>query len=165
MEEIAFGLMMSNCNFLWVVRSSEENKLPPHFISNVQDRRLVVKWCSQPRILAHPAVSCFMAHCGWNSILEALSCAVPIIGVGLWGDQHINAKFIEDVWKVGVRVRVGDIKREEIAKLVAEVLHGDKGKELKINACEWKELVEEAVGKGWSSTKNVDAFVSRILGS
>ncbi|XP_073124494.1 UDP glycosyltransferase 9-like [Henckelia pumila] len=165
MEELAFGLMMSNCNFVWVVKSSEENKLPPGFISNARDRGLILKWCSQPKILAHPSVSCFMTHCGWNSFLEALSCGVPIIGMAQWGDQQTNAKFIEDVWKVGVRVRVGDIKREEIAKLVAEVVHGDKGKELKRNACKWKELVEEAVGKGGTSAKNVDDFVSHILGS
>ncbi|XP_073023304.1 UDP glycosyltransferase 9-like [Primulina eburnea] len=163
MEELAFGLIMSNCDFLWVVRSSEESKLPPDFISNVRDRGLIVKWCPQPRILAHPAVSCFMTHCGWNSFLEALSCGVPMMGMAQWGDQQTNAKFIEDVWNVGVRIP-GDIKKEEVAKFVAEVVHGDKGKELKRNACKWKELVEEAVGKGGSSAKNVDDFVSLILG-
>ncbi|XP_073269477.1 mogroside I-E synthase-like isoform X1 [Primulina huaijiensis] len=163
MEELAFGLALSNCNFLWVVRSSEENKLPPAFVLNLSDKGFVVEWCSQPRVLAHPSVSCFMTHCGWNSFLEALSVGVPIIGMGQWADQKMNAKFIEDVWNVGTRVESGEFKREEIAKCVTEMVHGDKGKVLKRNACKWKELVGEAVEKGGSSARNVEDFVTQIF--
>ncbi|KAK2975462.1 hypothetical protein RJ640_003615 [Escallonia rubra] len=33
---------------------------------------------------------------------------VPIVVVPLWIDQTTNAKFVQDVWKVGVRVRVDE---------------------------------------------------------
>ncbi|MBN8147835.1 hypothetical protein J0J24_24175, partial [Vibrio vulnificus] len=32
MEELAWGLKRSNCYFLWVVRASEQAKLPKNFI-------------------------------------------------------------------------------------------------------------------------------------
>ena len=54
--------------------------------------------------LSHPAVGCFFTHCGWNSMVEALSLGVPMVAMPLWTDQTTNAKLIEDLWKVGVRV-------------------------------------------------------------
>ncbi|KAH9782714.1 hypothetical protein KPL71_009025 [Citrus sinensis] len=61
-------------------------------------------------------------HAGWNSTIEALSLAVP-----QWTDQPMDAKFVEDVWKVGVRVRVdeeGIVGRDEIERCIREVMEG-----------------------------------------
>ncbi|KAG6425058.1 hypothetical protein SASPL_115481 [Salvia splendens] len=71
--EFAGGLANSNQHFLWIIRpdlvSSEEAVLP----EEVKVRGEMVWWCSQERVLAHPAVGGFLTHCGWNSTLEALS--------------------------------------------------------------------------------------------
>ncbi len=49
-----------------------------------------------------------MTHCGWNSTLEALSLGVPMIAMPQWTDQTTNAKFIVDVWKVGIRIKMNE---------------------------------------------------------
>ncbi|KAB1223558.1 UDP-glycosyltransferase 74E2 [Morella rubra] len=80
MQELAWGLRMSNNSFLWVVRALEETKLPENFIDETSEKGLVVHWCPQLEVLAHEAVGCFLTHCGWNSTLEALSLGVPMVG-------------------------------------------------------------------------------------
>ncbi|KAK2977645.1 hypothetical protein RJ640_012482 [Escallonia rubra] len=87
MEELACGLKQSNRYFLWVVRASEESKLPTNFATEASEKGLVVNWCPQLKVLAHPAMGCFMTHCGWNSTLEALSLGVPMLAVPQWTDQ------------------------------------------------------------------------------
>ncbi|KAI3470320.1 hypothetical protein Pfo_026983 [Paulownia fortunei] len=166
MEELGWGLMMSKCCFLWVVRDSEVHKLPPSFSSLASEKGLIVNWCSQTEVLAHRAVSCFLTHGGWNSTMEGLSYGVPLIAMAHWVDQTTNAKFIEDVWRVGIRVRVGEngiVSREEVCMCVNEVAQGEKGKELRRNAGKWKKLAKEAVDDGGTTAKNIEDIVSRLL--
>ncbi|KAK3011189.1 hypothetical protein RJ639_011551, partial [Escallonia herrerae] len=47
MEELACGLKQSNRYFLWVVRASEESKLPTNFATEASEKGLVVNWCPQ----------------------------------------------------------------------------------------------------------------------
>ncbi|RCV12523.1 hypothetical protein SETIT_2G275800v2 [Setaria italica] len=68
-------------------------------------------------VLAHPSVGCFMTHCGWNSTVEALSAGVPMVAMPNWSDQTTNAKYIQDVWRVAVRVwpdAKGVVRSEEV---------------------------------------------------
>ncbi|CAN4104517.1 unnamed protein product [Withania somnifera] len=161
----SFGLMTSNCYFLWVFRATEENKLPEEFMSKVSEKGLIVSWCPQLDVLAHRAVGCFFTHCGWNSTLEALSLGVPMVGMPQWTDQPTNAKFISDVWKTGIRVKAGEngvVSREEIVNSIREVMKEEKGVMLKENAIKWKELAKEAVDEGGSSEKNIEEFLSSL---
>lgn len=165
MEELAFGLMTSNCYFLWVVRAMEQNKLPEEFMSKLSEKGLIVNWCPQLDVLAHQAVGCFFTHCGWNSTLEALSLGVPMVTMPQWSDQPTNAKFISDVWRTGVRVKVGEngvVNRDEIASSIREVMEEEKGVMLKENATKWKKLAKEAVDEGGSSDKNIEEFISNL---
>jgi pathogen-inducible salicylic acid glucosyltransferase len=100
MAEIAWGLRRSDCYFLWVVRESEEKKLPCNFVEGSSEKGLIVTWSPQLEVLAHKSVGCFMTHCGWNSTLEALSLGVPMVAMPQWIDQPTNAKYIADVWRV-----------------------------------------------------------------
>lgn len=166
MAELAYGLEDSKENFLWVVRETEQSKLPSDFITKVEGQGLVVSWCPQLDVLAHEAVGSFMTHCGWNSTLEALSLGVPMLVMPQWTDQTTNAKYIVDVWKTGVRVKAHDkesFMREDVAKCVNDVMRGAKGEELKENAIKWKELAVEAMSEGGSSDKNIDDFISKVV--
>ncbi|KAF5930704.1 hypothetical protein HYC85_031577 [Camellia sinensis] len=165
MEEIAWGLNQSNYNFLWVVRATEEAKLPNNFINDTAEKGLVVTWSPQLEVLAHESIGCFVTHCGFNSILEALSLGVPMVGVPYWSDQATNAKFMEDVWGIGIRAKMDDkgiVRREVLEACMKEVIEGEMKNEVKMNAMKWKKLAKEAVGDGGSSDKNIDEFVAEL---
>lgn len=166
MEEIAWGLMDAGVPFLWVVRASEEGKLSDELVSAMSGEGKIVRWCSQLEVLAHPAVGCFVTHCGWNSTLEAISLGVPMVAVPRWSDQPTNAKYVEEVWGVGVRAREdgeGVIGREEVERCVREVMEGERGKEARRNALKWKELARLAMEEGGSSDNNIQDFVAAVL--
>lgn len=166
MEELARGIVKSDHYFLWMVRVSEECKLPANFKSEISEKGLIVNWCPQLEVLAHQAVSCFLTHCGWNSTLEAMSSGVPMIAIPHFVDQSTNAKFVADVWQTGVRVTAnneGIVTREEISMSIKSVTEGDSAKEFRRNAEKWKELAQEATSQGGSSHKNIDEFVSQVL--
>ncbi|EEF32572.1 UDP-glycosyltransferase 74E2 [Ricinus communis] len=167
MAEVAWGLRRSNSNFLWVVRESEAKKLPANFAEEItEEKGVVVTWSPQLEVLAHKSVGCFMTHCGWNSTLEALSLGVPMVAMPQWTDQPTNAKFVTDVWRVGVRVKVdqnGIVTQEEIEKCIREVMEGETGKEMRMNSEKWKELARIAVDEGGSSDKNIEEFVSKLV--
>ncbi|CAL1393070.1 unnamed protein product [Linum trigynum] len=164
MEELSHGLKNSNHYFLWVVRASEEAKLPLNF--DPSEKGLIVSWCPQLEVLNHGAVGCFVTHCGWNSTLEALSLGVPMVAMPQWTDQGTNAKYIEDVWKMGLRAEAdqdGIVKREVVEKCLKEVMAGKKGQEMKRNAEQWKRVMKEAASEGGSSDRNINEFVDSLI--
>lgn len=166
MEEIAEGLKATNSYFLWVVKTSEESKIHKKFIEENSEKGLVINWSPQLQVLSNKAIGCFFSHGGWNSTVEALGFGVPMVVMPQWTDQTTNAKFVQDVWSVGVRVKVnekGIVGREEIKECVRTVLQGEKGKEMKKNALKWKDLAKEAVQEGGTSDRNVEEFVLKCI--
>ncbi|KAG6389596.1 hypothetical protein SASPL_151067 [Salvia splendens] len=167
MVELATTLKLTGKPFLWVVRSSEASKIPQGFVDEASDHGLIVSWCPQLEVLAHDAIGCFITHCGWNSTLEALSLGVPMVGVPWWSDQATNAKFVMDVWKMGVRAcpdKGGVVGHEEMVRCVKYVMGGERAEEMRLNAMKWKELTKGAVDEGGSSDKNIQEFVSTLMG-
>nr|GMD85375.1 UDP-glycosyltransferase 74E2-like [Ipomoea batatas] len=165
MEEIAWGLAQSNKYFIWVVRESELVKLPKDFNFKTIEKGIIVKWCPQIEVLSHEAIACFMTHCGWNSTLEALCLGVPMVAMPNIADQPTNAKLIEDVWKVGIRVKVnekGTVTRQEIQMCIKQVMEGEKANEFRRNVIKWKGLTEEATREGGSSDANIKDFIFQV---
>ncbi|KAK7313762.1 hypothetical protein VNO77_38960 [Canavalia gladiata] len=167
MEEVAFALQESGFHFLWVVRATEVGKIPKSFNRN-SEKGLVVTWCSQLKVLEHEAIGCFVTHCGWNSALEALSLGVPMIAVPQWTDQPTNAKLIEDIWKIGLRVPADDkgiFRREALKHSIMEIMKSEKGIRIKKNAIQWKSLAAKAVDEDGSSHMNIREFVDSLVRS
>ncbi|XP_022156538.1 UDP-glycosyltransferase 74E2-like [Momordica charantia] len=167
-REIASSLRDNNNPFVWVLGESESQKLPTNFLSETSEKGLVLSWCCQLQVLAHSAIGCFVTHCGWNSTLEALSTGVPMVAVPKWSDQTTNAKFISDVWGVGVRAKVneeGIFTRMEISKCIKELMEGERGKGIRRNSLKWKELAREAMDEGGTSDSNIDDFVKELINS
>ena len=184
MEEIARALLDCGRPFLWVIREKkkkgkeekeklreEEGKAEEEELScreELEQMGKIVKWCSQVGVLSHASLGCFVTHCGWNSTMESLVSGVPVVTLPQWLDQKTNAKLIEDVWKIGVRVdrevnEEGVVQAEEIRRCLDVVMgSGEKGNELRSNARRWKELAREAVKEGGSSEKNLRTFVDEI---
>ncbi|KAL0897185.1 hypothetical protein Bca101_081146 [Brassica carinata] len=161
MIEVLAGLKQTGHNFLWVVRETETKKFPSNYIEEIGERGLIVNWSPQLQILAHKSTGCFMTHCGWNSTLEALSLGVALIGMPVYSDQPTNAKFVEDAWKVGVKVKAdkyGFVTKEEIVRCAGEVMDetSEKRKEIRKNALRLMGFAKEALCEGGNSDKNID---------
>ncbi|CAN6988512.1 unnamed protein product [Brassica rapa subsp. trilocularis] len=136
--------------------------------SIVEEQGMIVEWCPQERVLAHPAVGCFLSHCGWNSTVEALSSGVPIVCLPQWGDQVTNALYLVDVFKTGVRLGRGEadekiVSREVVAEKLLEAVVGQKAVELRENARRWKKEAETTVVHGGSSDRNFGEFVDKLV--
>ncbi|KAI3946240.1 hypothetical protein MKW92_022928 [Papaver armeniacum] len=103
--EMAIGLQNSGEHFLWVLRLPEPSngdEFMSEFEERVKGRGLLVKnqWVDQVGILSHESVS----HCGWNSVLESICESVPLLGFPLTADQHLNARMVEEYFRIGVKV-------------------------------------------------------------
>ena len=91
-----------------------------------------------------------------------------MVGVPQWTDQTTNAKYVQDVWKVGVRAKVcedGIVEREEIEFCIKEVMEGERGKDFQENAKKWRDLAIKAISGGGNSDKNIDEFLSKFIDS
>jgi pathogen-inducible salicylic acid glucosyltransferase len=116
-------------------------------------------------VLTHEAVGCFVTHCGWNSTLEAVSIGVPLIAMPQWTDQVTNAKFIADVWKMGVRAVADEkeiVRSETIKNCIKELIETEKGSEIRKSALKWKNLAKSSFDEGGRSDKNIDEFVAAL---
>nr|GMC89871.1 UDP-glycosyltransferase 74E2-like [Ipomoea batatas]GMD90887.1 UDP-glycosyltransferase 74E2-like [Ipomoea batatas] len=85
-----------------------------------------------------------------------------MVGMPHVADQPTNAKLIEDVWKVGVRVKVdaeGISTRQEIEGCIKQVT-GVRAEEFRRNVIKWKGLAKEATSEGGSSYENIKDFVA-----
>ncbi|KAI5669866.1 hypothetical protein M9H77_19719 [Catharanthus roseus] len=161
--EFAFGLANSKQNFLWIVRPNlvtggQNLLLPEEFLAEIKDRGKIVSWCNQKEIINHPSIGGFLTHSGWNSVIESLAAGVPMICWPFTFDQPTNCFCLCNNWGVGIELEK-DVKRSEVERVVRELMIGEKGKELKKNALEWKKKAEAATGLGGSSYLNLDRLV------
>uniref|UniRef100_A0A1J3G2R3 Glycosyltransferase n=1 Tax=Noccaea caerulescens TaxID=107243 RepID=A0A1J3G2R3_NOCCA len=174
MEEMVHGVLKSGLPFLWVIRPPlKDLKLEPLVVpqelieASAKGKGKIVEWCPQEQVLAHPALACFVTHCGWNSTTEALSSGVPVVCFPQWGDQVTNAAYMIDVFKTGVRLGRGAaenrvVPREEVAEKLLEASVGKKAEELRKNALKWKAEGDAAVAPGGSSEKNFREFMDKL---
>ncbi|KAL8521134.1 hypothetical protein ACS0TY_011615 [Phlomoides rotata] len=136
--EFAWGLANSNRYFLWVIRPDlvrgDSALLPDNYSEEIEGRGLMVGWCSQERVLAHPAVGGFLTHCGWNSTIECLAEGVPMICWPFFAEQQTNCRYACVEWGVGVEME-GEVRRERVAEMVEDLM---EGKEMREKAEEWK---------------------------
>jgi len=159
--ELALGLEHSQHRFIWAVKKPHQDTasgsffgtaqgeetsmdyLPKGFIERTSGIGLVIQaWAPQPQILAHASVRCFITHCGWNSALESILNAVPMIAWPLFAEQHMNASLLEIQVGVATRIKIGPhrfITKEEIASAIHRVMEGQEAERMMKRASELRE--------------------------
>ncbi|KAK4436567.1 UDP-glycosyltransferase 76B1 [Sesamum alatum] len=164
MHEMAWGLADSMQPFLWVVRpglargSEWLEMLPNEFLEATRDRGHIVKWAPQQEVLSHPAVGGFWTHGGWNSTLESICEGVPMICAPFFGDQMVNSRYVNDVWKIGVRLEKG-LERGEIRDAVRRLMVEREGEEMRQRVKCLKEKADLCLNAGGSSYQALDALL------
>ncbi|XP_006647925.1 7-deoxyloganetin glucosyltransferase-like [Oryza brachyantha] len=164
--EFAWGLANSCRQFLWIIRrdlvKGDTAVLPPEFLAETAGRGLMASWCPQQEVLNHPGVGAFLTHSGWNSTLESLAGGVPVIIWPFFADQQINCRYQCNEWGVGMEID-SNVRRDAVAGLIGELMDGEKGKEMRRKAEEWREKAVRAAKPGGSSHRNFDELVRHVL--
>ena len=170
LHEVAYGLLLSNVSFVWVVRpdivsSEDDDPLPAGFKEAVRDRSMIIPWCCQIQVLTHPAIGGFLTHCGWNSILESIWCEVPLLCFPLLTDQFTNRKLVVDDWKVGINLSDQRlITKEEVSGNISRLMDGRFGNQFKIAMKDMKKKLEGALSPKGSAEKNMERFIRDLNG-
>ncbi|EFJ19859.1 hypothetical protein SELMODRAFT_110114 [Selaginella moellendorffii] len=159
-----------NVGVLWSIRPNlVDGEFPREifdaFLERSGDGACVVSWAPQMRVLRHVAVGGFITHCGWNSALEGMCAGVAMIGWPCLSEQNLNCSFLAKrklMLRVKDHSRDGILGREEIARAVDELMHGEIGKEIRANVGAVKIEARKAVATGGSSHGNLQAFVNAL---
>ncbi|CAH9128752.1 unnamed protein product [Cuscuta epithymum] len=165
--EFAWGLTNSKKPFLWILRpdivAGEAAILPPEILEETKDRGMISSWCPQEKVLNHPAIGGFLTHCGWNSTLESIYSGVPMLCWPFFAEQPTNCWF--SCTKLGVGMEIdGNVEKGAVERLVRELMDGEKGKEMKKKAMEWKRLAEDAISTpNGSSCLNLQRLINDHL--
>ncbi|TVU21516.1 hypothetical protein EJB05_31156, partial [Eragrostis curvula] len=140
--------------------------MEPEAVASLRDHGVDVVPVGPVAVLSHPAVGCFVTHCGWNSTLEAVACGVPVVCAPQWTDQGTNAWLVERLG-TGVRAAVSDkleggggvIEADELRRCI-DFATSDA---VRAKAAVWSEKARAAAAEGGSSEKNLRAFVAQQL--
>ncbi|KAM0936929.1 putative 7-deoxyloganetin glucosyltransferase [Dioscorea sansibarensis] len=168
MVEFAWGLANSEHEFLWVirpdlVRGDSTTVLPQEFLTKTQGKRLLTSWCPQEEVLKHEAIGGFLTHGGWNSILESISGGVPMLCWPFFAEQQTNCRHMSCEWGIGMEIDE-DVEREEVERLIRELMGGEKGKEMKNKVVELKEIALRGCEVGGLSFVHMERVLTDVFG-
>ncbi|KAL5725340.1 anthocyanidin 3-O-glucoside 2'''-O-xylosyltransferase [Ranunculus cassubicifolius] len=137
-QELLLGLELTHLPFLARLKAPKgaetvQEGFPEGFENRVKGRGVVYgDWVPQKLILDHPSVGCFVSHCGYGSMFEALVSECQVVLVPQHGDQFANAGFMSKRLNVAVEVERRDddgwFSRENVCKAVKSVM--DDGVEI-----------------------------------
>jgi len=164
--EFAWGLANSKKPFLCIIRPDlvigGSIILSSEFVNETSDRGLIASWCPQEQALNHPSVGGFLTHCGWNSTLESISAGVPMLCWPFFAEQPTNCRYICNEWEIGIEIDT-NVKKEEVEKLINELMVGQKGKKMRQKAMELKKKAEEDTRPGGFSYMNLEKVIKEVL--
>ncbi|EZA59830.1 UDP-glucuronosyltransferase 2B15 [Ooceraea biroi] len=93
-------------------------KLPAGLPKNIR----TFSWLPQLKVLKHPNIRAFITHGGLMSILEAIFCGVPMIGVPLFADQFKNVE-TSITRNVAVKLDVHKVTVKDMDAALNAILH------------------------------------------
>lgn len=140
------------------VSNVEKSDLFPDEFYRIQSNGIVITdWAPQLEILKHPSIGGFVSHCGWNSVMESVSCGVPIVGLPIFADQMMNATMLVEEVGNAVRVKASPstnlVQGDELAKAIRKIMDKDdkEGSVIRERAKQLKHLAERALSDHGSS--------------
>ncbi|XP_044346488.1 UDP-glucose iridoid glucosyltransferase-like [Triticum aestivum] len=165
--ETAWGLANSCMPFLWVIRKnlvqcSRKVGLLEGFEEVTRGRGMVVSWAPQQEVLGHQAVGGFWTHNGWNSTLESICEGVPMICRPHFADQMINARYVQEFWKIGFQLE-GKSERGKIETSVRKLFCQEEGRDMRHRANDLKDKATQCMKKGGSSKTRINLLVNFIM--
>ncbi|KAH7436322.1 hypothetical protein KP509_05G013800 [Ceratopteris richardii] len=171
-EALMQGVIDSQQRFLWVMRPGLVDDIDccsasKEIISRSGKRGFVVDWAPQLRVLSHSSVGGFLSHCGWNSTIESIANGVPILCWPYFADQPLNARFIVDVWRVGLEFKhTGEdgylIESHEIETVIRSLMEGKEGSFVRENAHELKQKSSRCFDSSGSSLLKLTALINDL---
>lgn len=171
-EETAWALAGSGVPFLWVLRrgsvrgaDADEEEVPPvpeELRETVRHRGKIVAWAPQREVLAHPAVGGFWTHCGWKSMVEAISEGVPMLVQPCFAEQIVNARYVTHQWGIGYEVGK-PLERTAMAKAARKLMAGELGPQgPRERARLLKAQAKQCVAEGGGISLALDGLVDYI---
>ncbi|KAJ1392079.1 UDP-glycosyltransferase family, conserved site [Sesbania bispinosa] len=194
-KEMALGLELSGKKFVWSLRTpatkagndnyltageeiesekgasgvfnfEKSNCFLDEINNGVGTNGFVIRdWAPQLDILKHRSVGGFVSHCGWNSVIESVSCGVPVVGWPLYAEQRMNAAMLAEEVGIAVRLEVtestGVVGREELAKAIRKIMDKDdiEGREIRKRVKELKHAAKRA----WSEDGSSYSALSKLI--
>ena len=186
LHELAIGLEKREVRFLWVIRRPNDessfgsyynnhdqddifNFLPKGFAERTKDRGLLVmSWAPQIDVLSHKSTFGFLTHCGWNSILESIVHAVPLIAWPLYAEQKMNAIILNEGLKVALRPKSnehGIVEADHVTNVIKELMFGEDGKRVRIEINKLSESAKKAISNVGDSTKSLISVATKWTSS
>uniref|UniRef100_A0A453QHU2 Glycosyltransferase n=1 Tax=Aegilops tauschii subsp. strangulata TaxID=200361 RepID=A0A453QHU2_AEGTS len=165
--EFAWGLANTGYTFLWnvrpdLVKGDDETALPPEFAMAIEGRSMLSTWCPQEKVLEHEAVGVFLTHSGWNSSLEGICGAVPMVCWPFFAEQQTNCRYKCTEWGIGMEI--GDnVRRTEVEAMIREVMEEEKGREMRRRVIELQKSAVASARPGGRSMHNVDRLIQEVL--
>lgn len=95
-------------------------------------------------------------------MIESISAEVSTVCWPFFAEQQTNYWFACKKWGMGMEMGYKPT-RDEVEKLVGELMEGEKGKEMNRKVTNWKKLAEEAVSENGSLALNFRTLVNQVL--
>lgn len=173
-HEVALGLEASGQPFLWALRCPDEKQLgvllPQGFQQRIGKRGLVVgEWVPQRQILSHASIGGFLSHCGWGSLIEAMSSGVPLVTLPMHLDQCLNSRLVVRELEIGLEVTKrsdGSLNRDEICKTVRELMVEGGGREVRRKAREMGNVFNNQIlsSRGEGGITSQEVYINDVIG-
>ncbi|XP_010506987.1 PREDICTED: UDP-glycosyltransferase 91A1 [Camelina sativa] len=168
-NSIALGLELSGLPFFWVLRTrrgpfdTEPLELPEGFEERTADRGMVWRgWVEQLRTLNHDSIGLVLSHSGWNTLIEAVRFAKPMVMIGFVYGQGFNARVAEEK-KIGHMIlrdeTTGSFTKEDVAQALRLVMEGEEGKVYRESVKDMKGVF----GDMETQDRYVDSFLDYLV--
>lgn len=172
LKEMAIGLERSKVRFLWVVRVPPPHDearrelaelepgvnsfLPEGFVERTRGRGMIVEsWAPQVEVLSHGSVGGFVTHCGWNSVLEAVSRGVPMLAWPLYAEQKLNRAYLVEELKLALSVTESEedglVLANDLEERVSELMRSEIGRAVRDRVLAMRDAAAAALSEGGSS--------------